>query len=350
MLRFTLDELAAAVEQGQVTCRPHPTLPLNIYNYTPKTQYSSDWNNVTVSCRGLILNHAGGIVARPWDKFFNLGQVESPITRDDRVEVVDKADGSLGILYPHDGNGGHSISTRGSFESEQAKHATAIWQERYSDVQPNAGFTFLFEIVYPENRIVLNYDGLDDLILLGAVHNHTGYYYGSRDAKSLLGWDGPVVEVLPFTSINDALDNMERTNAEGYVVRSGNFMTKLKQEDYLELHRLVTNISPKNIWLQLADNKTIPEICSILPDEFHGYVKEVAEPLLETYIFRFKEVWAGFHSVIDSFMSQGEDFNRGGFARSIANAPDKAYYFRLLDGHPITDILWKELRPREETE
>ena len=30
-------------------------------------------------------------------------------------------------------------------------------------------WTYLYEIVYPENRIVLNYRGLHDLILLGAV-------------------------------------------------------------------------------------------------------------------------------------------------------------------------------------
>ena len=160
MLPFTPEALQAAVRDGQVTERYHPTLPLRIYNYSAEVQYSNRWNDVTLNCRGLILDEDYNIVARPWKKFFNLGQVDLPIQLTDSVEIMDKADGSLGILYPvvhPDGfDVNWAIATRGSFASEQAIHATAVWNDKYSHLLPEAGLTFLYEIVYPANRIVLN--------------------------------------------------------------------------------------------------------------------------------------------------------------------------------------------------
>lgn len=355
-LPFTRLELADAIQRGEITARSHPSLPYTIYNYTPEVQYSNRWNDITLNCRGLILDCDFNIVARPWKKFFNLGQVDLPIQMTDPVEVMDKADGSLGILYNNaynyvEGNlwvpDSYAIATRGSFESEQAIHATKVWNENYSHLEVPRDYTFLFEIVYPENRIVLNYDGMDDLILLGAVEKATGYYIGPKAAEAMLRWPGYVVDVMPFNTISAALGHMARSNAEGYVIRSHNFMVKLKQPDYLELHRLVTNMTPKSIWEQLRAGKSVDEIIANLPDEFHSMAEDIAKPLVHQYAVRLDEIFEGYTSVMDSFMSDGSQFDRGRFARSIQKAKDKAYYFALLDEKPITDMLWKELRPKE---
>lgn len=352
MLPFSLDDLNKSIADGRVTERQHPTLPLYIYNYSPEVQYDNRWDEVTLNCRGLILDEAGNIVARPWKKFFNLGQVNLPIQMTDPVEVMDKADGSLGILYPDKpGIYSHSIATRGSFESTQAQRATMMWKLRYSQYDKAAsisGMTYLFEIIFPENRIVLDYGDMSDLILLGAVQTSTGYYYGPREAQAFLGWEGPVVEVYDFNTISDALGAMGRKNAEGYVIRSHNFMVKVKEPDYLELHRLVTNASPKTVWEQLKAGKSKTEIMSAFPDEFHDYIGGMVDPLIAAHDARTDEILDGYASVMDSFMSDGVPFDRGAFARSIAKAADKRYYFLLLDNKSIGDVLWTELKPTAE--
>jgi RNA ligase len=86
------------------------------------------------------------------------------------VRVFDKMDGSLGILYPT--SQGMAVATRGSFTSEQALKATEILHEKYpewaqitydwfrSNFDANwyeVNYTDLVEIVYPENRIVVDY-------------------------------------------------------------------------------------------------------------------------------------------------------------------------------------------------
>jgi len=112
----------------------------------------------------------------PFLRFFNWDQEEAPTLKlSDRVFVVDKMDGSLGILYPMP-DGSLAVATRGSFTSDQAIWATN-WIQAY--VGPNAwapdpDYTYLFEIIYPENRIVVDYGTREDITFLMKIHNETG--------------------------------------------------------------------------------------------------------------------------------------------------------------------------------
>jgi len=91
---------------------------LTLFNYSPEVQYAGDWNPFELMSRGLILSRSGEVVARPFDKFFNYGEGGQFPTHP-LVSVTEKMDGSLGILYRHDGL--HKIATRGSFDSDQAR-------------------------------------------------------------------------------------------------------------------------------------------------------------------------------------------------------------------------------------
>jgi RNA ligase len=169
-------ELLQMRSLGYVREQSHPEYPsLRILNYTEKAQFDQVWNEVTLTCRGLIYDaNTGEIVARAFRKFFNYDHKDTPtINLDDEVVVMDKMDGSLGILYRVPGTERFAVATRGSFDSDQARHATKLLNEKYAEwLDTNVAalhlVTPLFEIVYPENRIVCDYSGMDDLILLGA--------------------------------------------------------------------------------------------------------------------------------------------------------------------------------------
>ena len=64
------------------------------------------------------------------------------------------------------------LATRGSFTSPQAIKGRELL-EKYDYNRLAKDYTYLFEIIYPENRIVCNYD-FEDLILLGMIHTKTG--------------------------------------------------------------------------------------------------------------------------------------------------------------------------------
>ena len=76
---FTAEELQAEIDAKRVRVNDHPTEPLRLFNYTELAQFQKAWNPVTRACRGLIINRlTGEIVARPFPKFFNHGEAQSP--------------------------------------------------------------------------------------------------------------------------------------------------------------------------------------------------------------------------------------------------------------------------------
>ena len=60
------------VEKGLVEKNSHPTLPIAIYNYSREVQYEGKWDNITKMCRALVLDNNGNVIAKGFDKFFNM--------------------------------------------------------------------------------------------------------------------------------------------------------------------------------------------------------------------------------------------------------------------------------------
>ena len=66
---------------------------LRILNHTAKATYSRHWNEATVACRGLILDDADRVVARPFPKFFGPSEPDAPaLPTHQEMEVTAKLD------------------------------------------------------------------------------------------------------------------------------------------------------------------------------------------------------------------------------------------------------------------
>ncbi|MEO3783867.1 RNA ligase [Actinocorallia sp. B10E7] len=339
---FDPARLADAVAGGYVREQTHPELPLRILNYTEKTQYERAWTEVTRFCRGLVVDEADRIVARPYPKFFNYGEYpEGAFDLDAPAVVADKADGSLGVLYPTPD--GYAVATRGSFTSDQALHATEVWRERYADrMKVPEGVTCLFEIIYPANRIVCDYGGLDDLVLLGGVDIATG-----RPAE-VDGWPGPAVERFAYGTLREALAAPPRPGAEGLIVRlpgrdgAVDLMVKLKQDDYLALHRVITGLNARVVWERLGAGEDTAAICEGLPDEFHGWVRDMARGLAD----RQRELLARIeaeHAAIVVALPDG--WGRKDYAALASRSPLRGWLFQVLDGKDPSARIWHSLKP-----
>src|SRR5690606_6921436 len=284
---LSLPLLEEMIAKGYVTQRWHRDYDLAILNYTDKAQFDNKWNPVTRQCRGLIVRldddgQYAEVIARPFPKFFNYGQPGADeIDLDEPACVTDKMDGSLGIAYltPDDTL---AIATRGSFHSEQAEWATAWLHESVSPTELEhltgiAGiFTDLFEIIYPENRIILDYGDHEGLTYLGSVHVYTGEI---ADFGDLMEPPLAVAEILG-ESLREALDLEPRENAEGVVVttRDGRAV-KLKQEDYLLKHRARFNLTPRRIWETIVADVTLDDFLEGMPDEFHDAISDTWEEI-----------------------------------------------------------------------
>ncbi len=170
--RDSIPGLDTMIEQRFISVREHPSAPLYIYNYTAKAQFDRMWNEATRQCRGLILDAKGELISRPFRKFFNLGELETP--PEGSCLSWEKYDGSLGVSYMVDGR--WAIASRGSFMSDQALKASALLDDKYAAAKKhmNPAYTYLFEIIYPDNRIVVDYGATEELRLLALVDTQTG--------------------------------------------------------------------------------------------------------------------------------------------------------------------------------
>ena len=125
-MKISLEILNQYQSQGLLYQQVHPTLPLSIWNYSEKVQYDSLWDDITLSCRGLVTDDNGNVVARPFRKFFNIE--EGKHTPTEQFQVFEKMDGSLGILFFYGDK--WVFASRGSFTSDQALKFKEIFTKK----------------------------------------------------------------------------------------------------------------------------------------------------------------------------------------------------------------------------
>ncbi|RCG27214.1 2'-5' RNA ligase [Sphaerisporangium album] len=368
-----LSSLEDAVEQGLVREQRHPAEALRIFNYTEKTIYEQAWTSVTQQCRGLVVDDHGAVIARPYEKFFNHGEpLADELNLSAPAQVLDKLDGSLGILVPT--STGYEVATRGSFTSEQALHATALYRARYAAAfTPPPGVTVLFEIVYPANRIVCDYGGADDLFLLGGVEIRSGRVLGPDEIP---GWPGPAATVFNLPTLADALAMPPRPGAEGLVVRQldTGHMVKIKQEDYVRLHAIVTRTSARNVWEFCAVDAckhliTVPKhwgsrigldperataILAMGPDWEHHLIEGVPDEFhtwIRTTISRLRAQATDLHKQLTATARELEALygdDRKAFAADALQRDHFGELFLLRDRRDITTNVWKLIYPPAE--
>ena len=329
MIDFT--RIEALIADGYISRQKHAEADLYIYNYTPKTQFERFWTPETCLCRGLIVDGEGVVRARSFPKFFNLGEREEPLPNEP-FEVFEKMDGSLGILYQIDGE--PFIATRGSFQSEQAVKATAILKEKYSEVQMDPAVTYLFEIIYPENRIVVNYGMTEDLVLLGMIDTATGADLPLED----IGF--PLVKRYDGLADIQSLKSLEESNREGFVVcfESG-YRVKVKFDEYCELHRVITGLSARVIWEHLKDGVGINGLLSETPDEYYPWMKETERSLRQAYS-DIEELCRKEYKVLS---------DRKSTAAYFGTCTHPKVLFSMLDEKDYAEYIWRLVRPGAET-
>lgn len=283
------DLMRRMIEEDFISSRSHPDDPdFHVMCYTKGTQFTGNWNDATNSARGLMVKTSRSdfgdavVVQRPWKKFFTLGQMQNPdgtpgwAFGDEESEdsaqsalgrinfnapaiVTDKMDGSMLILY-RDPKGNPAVSTKGSFDSEQAQYFTKMVRENSAMMEASEKMltqhpdtTFLFEGVSKGRyQIVLKYDE-DDVALLGAVKKKSGLYVPTSDYDKVWSPSKGLnkAEQMEARTLDQALSLPDRNHREGVVVLmnqgdpENQMMVKIKQDDYKRLHKIRTMFSAK---------------------------------------------------------------------------------------------------------
>lgn len=375
-MRYNLEILNKHyVDKGLIVTQTHPTLPLTIYNYSRECQYNKNWDRYTLACRGLILDNEGNVVAKPFPKFFNWEEIKDDkyahcegcrrvgmincahpeecggwemrsVIPNEPFEVYEKLDGSLGIIFHYDGE--WHLSSKGSFTSEQAIKGKEMF-DKINNPGLVVGNTYLVEIIYPENRIVVDYGKDERLVLLGCYNNETGEEINLHEMD---GWWDMVMKYKTWGEDWETLKKEISKDNEGYVIRfKSGFRMKIKGEEYIRLHKILTNFSTKDIWELLKNGEPLEPFLERVPDEFDGWVKKTIQDLRYA-CYHIRETAGKLHDRFRYGLYNDVDPEptKKEFAEYVMKQPEhlRPIMFAMWDNNNerVDDIIWKLVKPK----
>ena len=277
--------------------------------------------------RGLVLHPLSKkVVTKPFVKFY---EVVSNHEQDEIVEATIKYDGSLGIAFLW--NGDVMVTTKRRMNSEQAVWANQWIIEHCNLTAFQAGCTYLFEIIYQNNTVVVNY--LFEGLVLLAITNESGYelpYEETLHCARVIGFfmiapriTGEYSEVLwycggiessqetvtpggpnwpPFTS--GALPISEGRQ-EGWVVKfKDGVRQKIVYKWWKNVSKLADLVHPQIIWLLLKHDK-ITEVFGNVPNHFKTEIRRMVQAIGR----RFEETLRLVESIFKVERPNSEDIS-----------------------------------------
>lgn len=270
---------------------------------------AKDEDPIAQECRGLILSPVLGsvqsvaplgetiVLARPFQRFFNLGQgAAAPVDFDHpETRFYEKLDGTLTLLYfdpvvsewhvatrsvpeanlPIDGFGDFTFRTL--FERAVVDTTGLDFNSfvRFLDVQT----TYIFELTTPLNRIVVNYEDYK-VYLLGARANSTGAEFDPvQIAPALRVPHAPIYRFGSVSEMVDFVSSRNPQNYEGVVVCDPHWRrVKVKNPGYLALNKVRDSVmnSPRGL-VELILLEKLDDALSLFPEHIQKRAIELQD-------------------------------------------------------------------------
>jgi RNA ligase len=215
-------------------------------------------------------------------------------------------------------------------------------------------YTYLVEIIYPENRIVVDYGKEERLVLLGIVRTDSGEeldYSTMCNESDVTG----IPLVMKYNTWGEDWETLKKEiskDNEGYVIRfSGGMRMKIKGDEYVRLHRILTNFSSKDIWELLKNGEDLGPFLERVPDEFDDWVKRTAMNL--RYSFHSIDERAGkLHDGFryGKFNDKEVEPTKKDFAEYVKQFPVElaAVMFKIWDKKAYDYIIWNMIKPNHQ--
>lgn len=243
-------------------------------------------------CRSIVIDVKNEKIAiLPFDKFFNLNEKEETsielvrerINNAKSVEISDKLDGSLQALRYYNNDyimcGSQAIDPENSWRlSDGYKLLTDNIKKLAKDY---SDYTLIFEFITKEDAHVVVYSEKDyGLHLIGMRNHENGEILTYKEVIKLANeYNILTTEVFDRTldDIINSLDEKKSNEKEGFVLNIDSFQVKIKYNDYLAMHNILSAISSINLIIKHIGDNTFDDMISKIPDAYKNRVLEVAK-------------------------------------------------------------------------
>lgn len=240
---------------------PHNFCGLDCYLIVP--EIDAKWTKNNLHYRSLIVNKEGEVLSSGWPKFFNFGEKPECYPNPEEFEdwvVQEKIDGSLVICdYV---NNHFSLRTRGaaSYTFQKNFKDFELLTEHYPQLKPflkeNAHLSLLFEIVTPNNIIVLRSEAIQF------------YFLGAVDKRSLsivpnvnFPFDILTPKQYNFSKLSNIIEAVRHWKGQEGIVLSynkGSNRIKVKSSWYCWIHRIKSQLNSDKNLIELYVNEQMP--------------------------------------------------------------------------------------------
>ena len=249
-MKFEHSVLQKYVKNTFICHEKHPFADLHIYGYYATSDKVQVWDEISKYCRGIILDGDGNVVEMPFMKFWTFRQYlsnkllllnEGQILHipSEKFRITEKVDGTMVTLYwvkdrPY-------LATQRSFTNVKAIEATKILYERYSHLFRvfDRSKTYIFEAIYPETKVLIDYGDMRDLVLIGVIDKASGKpekvpeNIGFRTCRDYTEEYGHIRDL-------EELAALDLENQEGFVLYyEDGSMVKLKFPWYSQAHSIL---------------------------------------------------------------------------------------------------------------
>lgn len=295
-------------------------------------------------CRGIIFNNHGILISRPFHKFFNVGEREETFCNNIDLSiphiVLEKVDGSM-IRPVRMANGKIRLGTKmGVTEvSMQAEVWLASKPQYYMDWLDNKvsmNYTPIFEWISPENKIVVNYDEAN-LVLLAIRDNYTGAYLPIDQFDS--PFDTVNSKGMISGNVEDHIANtrMEEGREGDVICFENGHRVKIKNEWYVRVHRAKDKINQEWKIVDLIMNHQLDDLYPVLDAEDFNRVKAFEKKFSDAYIETIGYLKEAYNTAMFDYNS-----DRKSVALELVPTLRKGagqFVFRQIDGYDLVELL-----------
>jgi RNA ligase len=248
--------------------------------------------------RGIIFDAEGKLMSRPFHKFFNVGErEETQLHALDMLRphvIMEKMDGSM--IRPIRVNGEVRLATKmGVTDTSIAAERLMTAELRDNlDIALLAGLTPLFEFIAPDNRIVIEYDR-EELVLLAIRDNKPGRYLSNKELVGFAKTFG--VNVVPmYGSVDGSFADYiarqrEAEGREGDIIRfADGHMLKIKNDWYVRIHKVKDKIRTDRHILSLVLENEIDDVMPHLDENDFARVRKYEADFHASFRSKVREI------------------------------------------------------------
>jgi hypothetical protein len=249
-------------------------------------------------CRSIVIDIRNeNIVLSPFKKFRNLNEgtenqidvIINEINNAKSLEFTNKLDGSMQSARFYNNeiimSGSQSIDMNNSWRLQDGFNMLTVQSNYVNMIKENPNYTFIFEYITLRDAHVVNYKKDDEgLYLLGLRNVYTGEQLSYRQVKEYADkYNVKMTQIFDktFEEVMEDIKKYKSDQMEGFVMNIDGHLVKIKCDDYVQIHKILSNISSINLIIKHIADNTFDDLISKVPESYRWRVMKVANLVLD---------------------------------------------------------------------